>query len=143
MKKSIIIIMGMVLAGMLCASVSMAWQQAHMGHMNNPNMQQRSGNYQQFMQDSANVRQQIANDRAKLQTLRAKENPDRNKIEQLQNRIQENISKLQEMANSNNVPTQNRNNQMYRGYHGNSNYHMMGNCWGHNRGRYGNGGCCW
>ena len=143
MKKSIVVVMGMVLAGILWASVSMAWQQAHMGHMNNPYMQQRSGNYKQFMQESASIRQQIAKDRAKLQTLMAKQNPDQQKVQQLQNKIQKNISKLQEMASSNNVPMQNMHNQMNRGYHGSGNNHMMGSC-DYNHGGYGRGcGGCW
>ena len=149
MKKSIASIIVLALLGVFLGSQAIAWNQNHMSegntaHMSNQNMQQGSGNYREFMQESASIRQQIAKDRAKLQTLRAQQNTDQEKVSQLRSRIADNKSKLQEMAGSHNVNMhnmQNRQGQNNMNQRGNMNQRNNMNSAGNMMGSQSGGGC--
>lgn len=64
--------------------------------------------YQQFLQDTADIRKDIAMDRAELNALLAGENPDAVKARELSARIADNQQKLAELASANGFGPGNR-----------------------------------
>ena len=72
------------------------------------NVQARWGNdpandpvYQQFIEDTADIRKEIAMDSAELRAMLAGENPDTYKARELSARIADNKQKLAELASAN------------------------------------------
>ena len=82
--------------------------------------------YQQFMEDTADIRKEIAMDRAELNALLAGENPDTYQAREISSRIADNQQKLAEIASANGFGPGNRG----------------GGCGGPRNGRGGCGGGC-
>jgi hypothetical protein len=92
MKRSALVML------FLTVSLAIGFASVHAGWNTDP---ANDPVYQQFLQDTADIRKEIAMDRAELNALLAGENPDTYKARELSARISDNQQKLAELASAN------------------------------------------
>lgn len=113
MKKKIFVVM-VVAAGLVVSALNVQAARWNDDPSSDPV-------YQQFLEDTSDIRKEIAMDQAELNAMLAGENPDTYKARELSARISDNKQKLAELASANGFGPGNR-----------------GGCGGP---RYGRGGC--